>query len=190
MGLGASRPGGADDGFDLLLTPTMAALPAPIGAVQGEDVDGALLGALPYAVFTAPFNMTGQPAMSVPATWSATGLPIGVQLVAATGREDLLLRVASQLEAAPLGRSPPALARVATGRSAAARRRSPSPRRDRSDRARTLRADVAAHADAGDVRRLVRREPQHCVRDLLRLAEPLEVETLTCLGTPPGCASR
>jgi amidase len=88
------------DGFDLLLTPTMAALPAPIGAVQGEDVDGALLGALPYAVFTAPFNMTGQPAASVPATWSATGLPIGVQLVAATGREDVLLRVASQLEAA------------------------------------------------------------------------------------------
>ena len=87
----------------------MAALPAPIGAVQGEDVDGALLGALPYAVFTAPFNMTGQPAVSVPATWSTTGLPIGAQLVAATGREDVLLRVASQLEAAQpwAGRHPP-----------------------------------------------------------------------------------
>ena len=99
----------SDDGFDLLLTPTMAALPAPIGAVQGEDVDGALLGALPYAVFTAPFNMTGQPAVSVPATWSTTGLPIGAQLVAATGREDVLLRVASQLEAAQPwdGRHPP-----------------------------------------------------------------------------------
>jgi amidase len=89
-----------DDGFDLLLTPTTAALPPPIGTVQGEDADGALLGALPYAVFTAPFNMTGQPAMSVPATWSASNLPIGAQLVAATGREDVLLRVAAQLEQA------------------------------------------------------------------------------------------
>jgi len=90
----------SDDGFDLLLTPTMAALPPPVGAVHGEDADGALVGALPYAVFTAPFNMTGQPAMSVPATWSTGGLPIGAQLVAATGREDLLLRVAAQLEQA------------------------------------------------------------------------------------------
>jgi amidase len=90
----------SDDGFDLLVTPTMAALPPPIGTVQGEDADGALIGALPFAVFTAPFNMTGQPAVSVPATWSASGLPIGTQLVAATGREDVLLRVAAQLEQA------------------------------------------------------------------------------------------
>ena len=56
--------------------------------------------------------MTGQPAISLPLFWNAAGLPIGVQLVAAYGREDLLLRVAAQLETrAPVGRAPPADAR-------------------------------------------------------------------------------
>ncbi len=50
--------------------------------------------------FTAPFDATGQPAISLPLHWSADGLPIGVQLVAAYGREDVLLRVSSQLEQA------------------------------------------------------------------------------------------
>ena len=50
--------------------------------------------------FTAPFNITGQPAISLPLAWSDDGLPLGVQLVAAVGREDVLVRVASQLEAA------------------------------------------------------------------------------------------
>jgi amidase len=53
-----------------------------------------------YGPFTAPFNIGGQPAMSVPTGQSADGLPIGVQLVAAHGREDVLVRVAAQLEAA------------------------------------------------------------------------------------------
>jgi amidase len=44
--------------------------------------------------------MTGQPAITLPLHWSADGLPVGVQLVAAYGREDLLLRVAAQLESA------------------------------------------------------------------------------------------
>ena len=44
--------------------------------------------------------MTGQPAISLPLHWNDDGLPIGVQLVAAYGREDVLLRVAAQLEAA------------------------------------------------------------------------------------------
>ncbi len=52
---------------------------------------------VPFGVFTAPFNITGQPAMSVPTSTSGD-LPIGVQLVAATGREDLLFRVVAELE--------------------------------------------------------------------------------------------
>ncbi len=56
--------------------------------------------AAPFGAYTSLFNQTGQPAISVPLHQTADGLPIGVQLVAAFGREDLLLQVASQLEAA------------------------------------------------------------------------------------------
>jgi amidase len=55
---------------------------------------------LPYSVFTSPFNVSGQPGISLPLHWNDDGLPIGVQLVAAYGREDLLIRVAAQLEEA------------------------------------------------------------------------------------------
>ena len=48
--------------------------------------------------FTVPFNVTGQPAISLPLYWNSQGLPIGIQLVAAYGREDVLFRVAAQLE--------------------------------------------------------------------------------------------
>jgi amidase len=50
--------------------------------------------------YTAQFNVTGQPAVSLPLHWTPDGLPVGVQFVAAHFREDLLLRVAGQLEAA------------------------------------------------------------------------------------------
>jgi amidase len=53
-----------------------------------------------YAMFTSLFNITGQPAISLPLHWTADGLPIGVQLVTAYGHEDVLIRIASQLEQA------------------------------------------------------------------------------------------
>lgn len=51
-------------------------------------------------MFTGPFNITGQPAVSLPLWWTPDGIPVGVQLVADQYREDVLLRVAAQLEAA------------------------------------------------------------------------------------------
>jgi amidase len=86
----------------LLLTPTCASAPPRLGhfdAPSGNPLEG-FAKAAPVSVMTSPFNVTGQPAISLPLHWSESGLPIGVQLVAATGREDVLLRVAAQLEQA------------------------------------------------------------------------------------------
>ncbi len=89
-------------GFDLLLTPTTAQ-PAPrlgeLTSTSEEPLRAVLRGAS-YGVFTFPFNLTGQPAISLPIGMSDEGLPVGVQLVAAYGREDLLLRAAGALEQA------------------------------------------------------------------------------------------
>ncbi len=90
-------------GFDLLLTPTMAEPPAVLGEMVAapDDPWHALARATPFAAYTAPFNVTGQPAMSVPLYWhAADDLPIGVQLAASQDREDVLVRVAAQLESA------------------------------------------------------------------------------------------
>jgi amidase len=97
------------DDHDLLLTPTTGAPPPELGwftAGGPAREGGRIVSFIPY---TAQFNMTGQPAISLPLHWTPSGLPVGVQLVAAYGREDLLIRVASQLEqAAPwAGRHPP-----------------------------------------------------------------------------------
>jgi amidase len=100
---GRALAGWWESGFDLLLTPTCAAPPPELGQVVGDDPANPLAGylrAAPFGAFTLHFNMSGQPAISLPLHWSADGLPVGVQLVAASGREDLLLRVAAQLEAA------------------------------------------------------------------------------------------
>ena len=101
-------------GHDLLLSPTMAEVAPPLGSFDdsGDDPMQAFTRAFPSGAFTAIFNVTGQPAISLPLHWTDGGVPVGVQLVAPFGREDLLLRVAAQVErAAPWAeRTPPAFA--------------------------------------------------------------------------------
>ena len=80
------------DDYDLLLTPTVPDPPQMIGAADPVKFDA--------VTYTIPFNLTGQPAISLPVHWTDDGLPIGVQLVAPMAREDLLLQVGAQLEAA------------------------------------------------------------------------------------------
>ncbi|MGP2440382.1 amidase [Streptomyces sp. JW3] len=93
------------EAYDLLLTPTLPELPVPLGTfAEGDgELDGLgwldrVLGRSP---FTAVFNVTGTPAMSVPVTAdAASGLPVGMQFAAGYGREDRLFRLAGQLEQA------------------------------------------------------------------------------------------
>jgi amidase len=91
-----------EGGFDLLVTPTQAAPPPALGYLSSTAAEPlrAFMRSAPYGTCTLPFNMSGQPAISLPLHWTPQGLPIGVQLVAAFGREDLLLGVAAQLEQA------------------------------------------------------------------------------------------
>ena len=88
--------------YDLVLTPTLARPPLPLGALDmmGNDLDGFCAEALAYAPFTAMFNFSGQPAASVPLHWTADGLPVGVQFAARFGDEATLFRLAAQLEQA------------------------------------------------------------------------------------------
>jgi amidase len=89
------------DGIDLLLTPTLAQLPPVLGSYDSppENPMHGLFFAAEVVPFTPAFNVTGQPAISLPLQ-EHDGLPVGMQLVAPLGREDVLLRVAAQLEAA------------------------------------------------------------------------------------------
>ena len=89
---------------DLLVTPTMGQLPAPHGTLAQNNPDHStrtwLTSLFDYGPFTVVFNISGQPALSLPLAQSACGLPIGVQLIAPYGREDALLQIAAQLEQA------------------------------------------------------------------------------------------
>ncbi len=90
------------DGWDLLVTPTLAEPPTRIGEFddQPDSPMAPMVRSAQYVAFTPAFNASGQPAISLPLHTTADGLPVGVQLVAAYGREDVLFRVASQIEQA------------------------------------------------------------------------------------------
>lgn len=90
------------ESHDLVLSATMRNPPGELGSVKtGDwDFDDLFEAALEEMPITALFNQTGCPAMSVPLHWTADGLPVGVHVGAALGREDLLFRLAGQLERA------------------------------------------------------------------------------------------
>lgn len=90
------------EGAEILLTPTLAAPPPRLGVLstQTSDLWQFIADTYGLAAFTATFNATGQPAVSLPLHWSADGLPVGAQLVGRFGADDTLLALAAQLEAA------------------------------------------------------------------------------------------
>jgi len=88
--------------YDVLLTPALAQRPLPIGTINttGADPQAEWRKAALFTPFTPIFNVTGQPAISVPLYLGADGLPLAVQFVAAPLGEDVLIALAAQLEAA------------------------------------------------------------------------------------------
>ncbi|HMC41273.1 MAG TPA: amidase [Acidimicrobiales bacterium] len=106
------RLGAFWDDHDLLVTPTLGELPPLVGELTppADDPLSTQERTGRLVPFTTHFNVTGQPAISLPLHMSEGGLPVGVQLVAAYGREDVLIRTAAQLEeAAPWSGRRPAL---------------------------------------------------------------------------------
>jgi amidase len=100
------------DDVDVLITPTLALPPVPIGWTYeetGGDPYRAFLRQPLFTPFTPLINVTGQPAMSLPLHWSESGLPIGVQFIGKPWAETTLIRLAAQLEQARpwAGRRPP-----------------------------------------------------------------------------------
>ncbi len=98
--------------LDVILTPTLADVPAELGSIRDDDDPaGDFEAQKRFTPYTSPYNMTGQPAVSLPVHWtgddattsgagSGAGLPVGIQLVGRPMHESVLLGLAAQLEAA------------------------------------------------------------------------------------------
>lgn len=81
----------------VLVTPTLTRLPAPADALRSQA--GVTDDAVRFSALVRLWNVTGQPAISLPLHETHDGIPVGVQLVGPPGREDLLLALAAELEA-------------------------------------------------------------------------------------------
>ncbi len=86
--------------YDAVLTPTLASPPAPVGYFHDQEPIENFERQKRFTPFTAIYNVTGQPAVSVPLYWTAAGLPIGVMLAGRMGEEGTLISLSAQLEAA------------------------------------------------------------------------------------------
>ena len=87
--------------YDVVLTPTLAVPPLPVGAIR-DDADPAadFEAQKAFTPWTSAWNVTGMPAVSLPLHWTPDGLPVGVMLAARPAEEELLLSLAAQVEAA------------------------------------------------------------------------------------------
>lgn len=86
--------------YDLVLTPTLPLPPFPVGQNWPREIAGRKVHPLTLLAFTYPFNLTGQPAASVPCGWTRDGLPIGLQIVGRRFDEVAVLRAAAAFEEA------------------------------------------------------------------------------------------
>jgi amidase len=106
LALGAMRRFAADclatlAPYDVVLTPTLAVPPLPVGALRDDDDPAADFEAQKaFTPWTSAWNVTGMPAVSLPLHWTPDGLPVGVMLAARPAEESLLLSLAAQVEAA------------------------------------------------------------------------------------------
>lgn len=100
--------------YDLLLTPTLAVPPFEHGIQGPANIDGRAVEPFYWLSFTFPFNLTGQPAATVPAGWTADGLPVGLQIIGRRLDDPAVLRAAAAYEAAAPWRDrwPPILAEM------------------------------------------------------------------------------
>jgi aspartyl-tRNA(Asn)/glutamyl-tRNA(Gln) amidotransferase subunit A len=87
------------DQWDLLLTPTLPCKPFPVGLHNPPEIAGKPMTYLGWTAFTYPFNLTGNPAISVPAGFTSDGLPVGLQIVGRFQRDDTVLQAAAAFEA-------------------------------------------------------------------------------------------
>lgn len=102
---GRQMAGFFDGGPDILLSATLAEPPAKVGRFSHDTTDyvgyrTGPAGIFAYSPFCAVFNASGQPAASLPLGWSSDGLPIGIQLAAAFGQDELLIALCAEVERA------------------------------------------------------------------------------------------
>jgi aspartyl-tRNA(Asn)/glutamyl-tRNA(Gln) amidotransferase subunit A len=91
---------------DLFLTPTLPVTAFPAGDDHPAEVAGNPVGLLDWTPFTYPFNLTGQPAATVPCGLASNGLPVGLQIVGRVGADALVLQAAAAFEEAHPWRLP------------------------------------------------------------------------------------
>jgi amidase len=88
------------NGYDAMLSPTLASLPVPVGYFDEVDPGGNFERQKRFTPYTALYNVSGQPAVSIPLHWTGDGLPVGIMLAGRTAEEATLISLSAQIEAA------------------------------------------------------------------------------------------